>query len=228
MTNLERVKFEVLDVDRRTASRIERRFESISSTAEGFDVIDQDTHSQATELLKALKSLRKEIVSYWQPMKTQAHDLWKLIRSREKSMLDGVDVTGKSINGRLDAYENELAAKAEALRKEEEEKALAAAVALEDAGLEESAEAVLDVIDRIPVVDVTGGGMSVSLPKTEGVHFRTSPDFEVVDVSKIKQEFLIPDLKLIRKMVTAHGFDATKIVGEGIRVFEKKTRVVRT
>jgi len=214
--------------DRMAEARLEARFESIATTAEDFYVIDQDTHGQATELLKGLKALRKEIVSYWKPMKTQAHDLWKLIRAREKSMLDLADDAAKGIDGRLDAYENELAAKAEALRKEEEEKALAAAVALEDAGLEESAEAVLDVIDRIPVVDVTGGGMSVSLPKTEGVHFRTSPDFEVVDVSKIKQEFLIPDLKLIRKMVTAHGFDATKIVGEGIRVFEKKTRVVRT
>jgi len=205
--------------DRMAEARLEARFESIATTAEDFYVIDQDTHGQATELLKGLKALRKEIVSYWKPMKTQAHDLWKLIRSREKAMLDLADEAAKGIDDRLDVYETGLRKAAAERMAEVEEQALAAAAVLEDAGLDESADAQLDSVPE---------KVEVEIPEVEGVHFRTSFDFEVVDVSKINADFMVPDLKTIRKMVTAHGLGATKVVGEGIRVFEKKTRVVRT
>jgi hypothetical protein len=219
MTEAQRVKLMKTEDDLAAQVRLEDRFESIATTASGFAIVDQDTHGQATELLKALKGLRKEIVSYWQPMKSQAHDLWKLIRAREKTMLDLADESSNQINGRLDAFEDDLRAQAEAARRKDEERALEAAAVLEDAGLDAEAEAQLDSVPET---------VEPEIPKVEGVHFRTSPDFEVLDILKIHREYLMPNLPVIRKVVTAHGFGATKIVGEGIRVYEKKTRVVRT
>jgi len=217
----ERAKVQIVktDDDLMIEKRLEIQFESIAATADGFDVVDGDTHIQATGLLKSLKHLRKEIVAYWQPMKTQAHDLWKMIRAREKSMLDLADEAAKNIDARLATYEARLFAEAEKKRLAEEEQALAAAAILEDAGLEEAAEAQLETVPE---------KVEAEIPEVEGVHFRTRIEFEVVDVSKINSDFMVPDLKTIRKMVTAHGLSAQKIVGDGIRVYETKTRVVRT
>lgn len=219
MTEDQRVTLTKTDHDLAAQSKLETRFESISTTASGFDVVDRDTHGQATELLKALKALRKEVVAYWKPMKSQAHDLWKLIRAREKTMLDLADEAAKDIDARLGAFEDEIRKEEEKKRIEDEERALAAAAVLEDAGLDEAAEAQLDAVPET---------VEPEIPEIEGVHFRTRVEFEVVDISKINSDFMVPDLRAIRQMVTAHGLAATKIVGEGIRVYETKTRVVRS
>jgi hypothetical protein len=97
----------------------------------------------------------------------------------------------------------ELAAKKKA---EEERKKLAEEM--------EVPEEVLPAVPETPVA-----------PQTEGLAFRTDYDFEIVDRTKIKPEFMSIDAVKIRKIVKSLKHDAEGMVG-GIKVVEKKTPVV--
>lgn len=58
-------------------------------------------------------------------------------------------------------------------------------------------------------------------PSAQGIGSRTLKRFEILDASKIKREFLIPDETAIGKLITHLGARAEEIVGRGsIRYYE--------
>lgn len=101
----------------------------------------------------------------------------------------------------------------ERLRKIEEERQLAEAIAHEDAGEFEEAQAVFEQEVVAPVVEMPK-------PQAAGVSMRKTWGFEIVSPDAIKRAFLIPDEKRIRALVKALGPDAAAQVG-GIVVREE-------
>lgn len=181
-------------------------------------------YEAATHLLSMAKELAKKIREHYAPLKQKAHDTHKAIVAAENEMLSPVLTVQERLNGALDVYERQLKEEAHiaeaAAQKAAEDAIIQRAAALEEAGMVEEAERILD--SPVPAVVVDS-----KPPKVAGVSVRRIWDFEVVDESKIALEFMVPDLVKIRKAVRAHGQRAPKVVGQGIRVFERTIRAKR-
>lgn len=189
---------------------------------------------KAVGLLKALKSLRKEIEESYKPSLDKIRLAEKTLRDEMKSRLAPVDEAEAKIKQLMLAYdkaeqerirkEREIALE-EAKKRAEEEKARQVE-ALKMAGLE-------DIADQVKEVDPV---VSIELPKQEkvaGISYRKNYRAEVVDLKELvkavadgnaplstvmanekvlnqfakamKEEFVIPGCKLIVEKIAVNG-----------------------
>ncbi len=91
------------------------------------------------------------------------------------------------------------------LKEQAEHVALDEAAAMERAGRNEEAEAVLA---QAETAVLQGGMMGSELPKLPGISFRTKHKGRVVDASKLDPKYLMPDQAAIDKVADALGKDA--------------------
>lgn len=79
------------------------------------------------------------------------------------------------------------------------------------------------------VQPVTVAPVAVIRPvKSEGIGLRKTKKFRMIDPMKLLRPYLMPDEKLIQRVVTARGKDAEQLVGPGsIEVYEKESESVR-
>lgn len=172
-------------------------------------------------------------LSWWldfiEPIVSTAHKAWKTTTERRESVAAPLRRAKVSLSSAIGFYktqeERKRAAAEEKLRaemrKQAEDAKINTAVAMEAAGQNGAAEAVLDAPVVMP---------AVVLPKqtdTEGTYTRTNWKFAIVDESKIPREFMIPDLKKIGGIVRSAKKDAEKMI-PGIEVQEEKTEVFQS
>lgn len=203
--------------------KIEERALTISEQAMKSEITTADQYVAAGELWKTLAGLEKEIKDTFGPLKKKASDAHKAVVAKEKEHLGPIEKAKryvKQIMGDWDDEQERIRREKqrqleEKLRKEAEDQKLADAIAAEDAGDLEEAEAILSEETEAPVVE-----LQKQTPKLSGGPvYRENWTFEIEDETKIPREFLVPDNVKIGQVVRAMK-SQTKI--PGIRAFSRR------
>jgi len=173
-----------------------RRGNAILSGAEAIDIKDDLDYEDAAGYVKNIKAVRQEIMAFTKDTVTKAHEAHKAATTMRNNLLDPLKEADGVIRKKMLAFQVERDKAAEKLAEK----------VAEETGSEVMAEA---------------AAHSAAVPKVSGIGNVSTWDFEVTDESKIKAEFMVPDLVRIRKVVRTMHYDAERVVG-GIKVKEKK------
>jgi DNA-binding protein H-NS len=114
-------------------------------------IVDLETHAKAKEYGKRLKGMKLFVLDMFKDPKKKAHELHKSMTTSEQKYLQPIEKTMNLLNSKLDAYERAERERAEAEARErqkeadrlEQERTLKEAVAAEEAGDQELAEAIV-------------------------------------------------------------------------------------
>lgn len=208
-------------------AEIQQKAAGIVEKAKAHAVVDQESYDIATNTLKGLKAMMKEIEATFDPIAKKAHDAWKEVLAQKKRHIEPLETADKILRRKAADWfaeqdrirrEAERQALEEARRKAEEEQ-IARAQFLQDAGALELAEKVIEQPVKVGPVKV-----AAPAPDKNGVGFREVWTFEIVDASLLPREFLIPDEVAIRKRVQAMKGE-TNI--PGVKVSVRKEAIVR-
>lgn len=189
-----------------------------------FVVKDANDYETAMEFQKTLKGRKKEIEAHFKPMVEAANKAHKAVTKKKNEYLEPIKeamnnialVCGDYLEVVRKAEEVEAAKRreeaAEEARKAVEEHA--AKVEAEDPGKavalrEVAEEAAQDAAAAVEVEETVA-------PKVSGQVVRKNWKFEIVDASKIPDEYMIPDEKAIGAMVRAKDGE---IEIPGVRVY---------
>jgi hypothetical protein len=191
-------------------------------------IVDAATAQAAAARYKKLRDLEKMWKGHHDPVVASAYETHRLACEQRKK---GLDPIAKETRAQADEIgrwdmeqerireEEQRRLEAEA-RKKEEDAALEAAALLEEDGRAQDA---LDVIEEA----ITAPAPVTSAPpkqKYEGASVGRVSDWKLVDMSKVKLEFLQLDTVKINALVRTLGADAEDVVGRGsIQVFKKAT-----
>jgi hypothetical protein len=222
--------------------------------AQALEITDAATFAEAAEFAKLVKAYLTEVDSFMGPIVASAHAAHKTaVGKRDGLKKYALDAEG-IVKQRMAAYhaeqerirrEQEEAARRERERLEAEERARVAAenarlqAEAEEARLREALEAeqrgdaqAARRIIEAPVVAPTVAARPVFVPpvqaaqppKVDGVAFRETWDFEIVDESRVPREYLQVDRVKLGQVVRAMK-GRTSI--PGVRVFSKPVTSVR-
>ncbi len=120
--------------------QIETAVDLVASYGRTITVVDQATLQVASEMLGKIAAIKKEVISYWQPLKEAAHKTWKGICDKENQMVTPIATAERSIKDRVDSYVMEERAKARAIEAEAARRQKEAADALLAAAQKADAE----------------------------------------------------------------------------------------
>jgi len=184
-------------------------------------VIDNVTMSQADQLIKDMRAVRKEISAAFDPIISkayQAHKEAKLQKDKaEQPLIDAENFLKPQIKRYLDLQEAKRIAEENRLRIEaqiaEENRRLAEAAQLEAEGLKAEAEAILDT--PAPIVMPT---VEKTTPKADMRLYRKVWKFEVTDFAKLPDQYKMPNDSAIGQVVRALK-EKTKI--PGVRIWQE-------
>lgn len=176
--------------------KIENQITTTQEKALQIAVIDNDTYSQAGELLKLHKGLEKQIKAYFEPMKKKASDAHKEICAKENEELAKLVPTIQYLNKQMTSWniEQERVRQAEEIRlrreaeKAEEERRLQAAIEAEAAGAKEEATAILDepIYVPPPIVEKV-------VPKVSGQTMTTTWKWRLKNIDLVPRQYLTTD-----------------------------------
>ncbi len=205
--------------------KIESKRNGLLDRAKELVIKDAETKQIAWDLLNGIAELRKDITADFADSKKKAYDAWKAICGQENKHLQNLDEPDKLIRGKLSAYETECkriqeqldrqqreaARKAqEQAQKAAEEKQIQEAIAAEQAGKPEVAQAILATpVIVAPVAPVVVPTVPVVVPhavsaKVEGQGSMIENwYFEITDHNAIPREYLIVNESAIGKVVRA-------------------------
>ena len=206
---------------------IENKAMSVPFRAKAILITDNETYIAATELLMAIKDIRKEIDETFGPIISKAFAVHKEAVGQKKKVEAPLVEAEGIIKPRIGSYlaeqeqirlTDERRLQEEA-RKRAEEEQLAEAVALEASGESVAAEALIQApIAPPPVI------LPKSVPKVSGVSSRKGWKWRLKDPSKVKREFLMVDEVKINSIVRSLGKNAEEVVC-GIECYEETTIV---
>lgn len=156
--------------------------------ARAIRIADAVSYAQACEFLKGIKALRSEIADTFQPHITRAHESHKALlkeKADAEAPLAEAERIAKSALVTYDQQQEQARRAEEArvraeLQRQETERRLAEAVALEDAGELAEAEALIDEPITVPVVAV-----APTMPKVSGITYRETWSAEVTDLAAL-------------------------------------------
>jgi len=166
-------------------------------------VTDAATFAAAGERVKSLTEIEKKVTGYWAGLKEAAHKTWKGIVSKEKDMLDPLgkkkDEQKQLAKAWFDAEEKkrieaERVAQ-EAARKQAEGEALEQAVAVEQSGDKDVAEAIISAPVVAPQVVVP-----TTVPKGYGGMTQKYYSATVTDIKALARAVLagqVPEMAII-------------------------------
>ncbi len=165
-------------------------------------------------------AIKKKIEADFAPTKAAAYASWKTVVSQESGHLDGIDAGRRIEKQLMDAYlkEKEAVRAAQeatlqaAAKAQAESDAISRAVAMEAAGQQDEADAIIAQPVEAPVVVVPR-----TVPKAETV-IRKVKKFEVTDASKLPRQYLTPNMTAIGGVVRSLGLAANI---PGIRIWEE-------
>ena len=172
--------------------------------AKSMSVINNHTNEQATNFIKALKNLQKEIKSELRPAIEKAHELHRHLTSQEKRLLAPLQDAEQLVKSKVSKFLFDQ----EKIRKEAQQKE----VEMADAHEERTGEFV-----PAPIVES-------KVNKQEGVSTKVNWKFEVTMPHLIPREYLTPDDKLIGGYVRAMK---DKACIPGVRILSENTVSVR-
>jgi len=194
---------------------------TVYEQAKAITVTDNLTMTQADDLVKSMRLVRKEIGLAFDPIIAKAFAAHKEAKAqKDRAELPLIQAEGylkPQIKRYIDEQEYKRQEEENRLRiearKVEEERRLAEAVQLEAEGFKEEAEATLTTPTPIimPTVEKT-------TPKADMRIYGKNWKFRIVDESKLPREYLIPDLIKIRGIVRALK---EKCIINGIQVYEE-------
>ncbi len=197
----------------------------------GPKIQDQATLERVNKAKLYIRELRNEVRKVFEPMKKKAYAAYKEILNQYKKVEAPIIEAEKYCDRLLAEWfaeqrrirEEAERKRLEAIRKqkEEEERKLREALEAENAGKKEEAEKIINQVIEAKPPEVK----TPEKPKLKGVYSRIDYDFEIVDVTKIPREYMIPDETLIRKVIRA---SKGKVVIPGIKVIAKEIVVTRT
>lgn len=202
---------------------------TIIDEAQTMVIIDNEGLEIAGSLLLGIKDLRKKIAETFDPIIDKAHKAHKEAIAQKKKTEAPLVEAERIIKPKMGKYreQQERERQAEIRRQEElarkimEEQQIQDAVEADLSGNKEEAEAILndDLLPApIPKVDEP--------MKPEGIAFRPSWTFEIIDANKIPRNYMIPNEKLIGSTVRLMK---DKVAAEktipGIRVSMEKVPV---
>jgi uncharacterized protein with von Willebrand factor type A (vWA) domain len=195
-------------------------------------VTDQASYNLATDVLKQVKGLLKEIDDTFGPIVSAAHAVHKEALAKKAKYEEPLKKMESSLRARAQVWvqeqdrirkEAEREAERERAEKEAEErkKQQQEAEALRSTGDEKAAKQV----EAVNIVVVASG----AAPRIDqnGVASRDVWKYEITDVEKLPREFLIPDERKIGEFVRTFKGEAAEVLGEGVRVYSEKSLIVR-
>ena len=194
---------------------------TVYEQAKAITVQDNATMTQADELIKSMRLVRKEIGLAFDPIIAKAFAAHKEAKAQkdraELPLIQAEEYLKPQIKRYIDQQEQIRIAEENRLRieaqKAEEEKRLAEAAQLEAEGLKEEAEAVLEAPQPIvmPTVERT-------TPKADMRLYRKVWKFEVTDFSKLPDQYKMANESAIGQVVRGLK-EKTKI--PGVRIWQE-------
>lgn len=164
-------------------------------------IIDEASLKQASSMRTALKDLLKQVTDYKETKTRPLNEALKIIRAETKPLESAIDDALSSINRKMTVYQNEQVRIAD-----EKASKIAQRVAPGKGNL--SPETAVRRID------------SLAVPKQVGsVKFNTVRKFEVMDVTLLPHEYILPNETAIRTAMR------NNIQLPGVRYYEEKVPV---
>lgn len=221
-------------------TELEAEAGSLLSVARGFAITTPEDAQNAAAFLQECKALKERVTDTFGPLKKAASDAHKKVVATERENLEPIDKADQLVRAKLIGWNaqqeriraEELRAaqeKAEAearAQREAEAKALQeqAAAAKRAGAVEQAAElrATAKEIKAAPIVVAVEAPAPVA--KLDGVSTRYTYDFEVTNPALLPREYLTPDLKAIKGVVSSLK-DKTNI--PGVKVIRKSSVTVR-
>lgn len=206
-------------------SVIEGKYREVMGEVEGISIGTDEDVEIAGYTLKTVKAIQKEVVSTFKPAIEQAHRAHKAIIAAQNKYLNPLNKAEKKIKVAISNFVMERERKAkeeqrkmleEARRKAAEEAQKAAEEALDKGDLERAIA--LEETAGDPKGFVIPGPAAPTKPKVPGLVTREDWKYEIVDASLLPREYLMPDERRIRKVVSALKSEA-KI--PGVRVWKE-------
>jgi len=167
---------------------------------EAFEIMTKEDLEFAAEILSDTKANWKRVEEKRKEITAPLNKALKAVNDLFKPVLGYYEKCERLIKGKL----TDSHAKAEAAARQALEAAGAAAAAGDEGALSDA---------------LAGHDAAVTFPVADGIQYRSTWKFEIIDESKIPQKYMMPNVKLIQGVVT-HEKGATEI--PGIRVFEEK------
>ena len=196
MTTLEQVNQQ--EVEQKTSLAVQK--------ANGLTIDSNPSYESAAEMLKAVKSLQKEVKATFDPVCKATNDAWKAATAARKKHSEPLETAEGIIKRKLGTYHQEQEKKRleveqrerERLKREAEDERLEAATNAEAAGDDAAAEQLLNA----PIIPAPVRS-NFTPPKVAGVAQRTNWKFEIIDVDKIPREHMEPNMTSIGGVVRA-------------------------
>jgi len=188
---------------------------SVPDQANAIIINSNEDYTRAGQLLITIKGIRKKIEETFKPIKQKMDAAKKEVLDQEKAADAPLAAAEAIIKPRIAQWnaEQERIRQAEEkrlqeiARKEEEDRQIAAAIAAEQSGNKEEAEAIIEApVQAAPVV------VPKLVPKVAGVSFTKQWKFRITDEAKIPRQYLCVDEQKIGAVVRAMK-DAANIPG---------------
>lgn len=189
----------------------------ITKNADTIVVTNESEFIAASEYLKANKKMQKNVSALLDPGIKKANEAHKFSTKHKNDLLAPLLTVARQVGAVIGAYLNKK--EQERLEIQRQEQKLLQQVAdkkaelLKNLGCEVEAKMAKDEPTIAPIK------IKKVIPKT-GVSIKRTFDFEIIDATKIKGEFMVPDEAKIRALVKSLGKNAESYIG-GIRVFDK-------
>jgi hypothetical protein len=168
----------------------------------------------ASAMRDKIKERQGAIKDFMKPLVDAAHKAHKALTTRRGELLKPFEEAEASLNKKMVDWQTaEDARLAEEQKRADEAAILEHAAKAEEEGNDALAEAIVEG-------EVAVAAAPVEKSQTKGVSFVETWQFEIEDAFKIPRQFLIPDEKSIKAVVTAQK-GRTQI--PGVRVFPKKS-----
>lgn len=209
----------LVDEQPEAVAELETTALTTADEARSLKITNDSEYEAAGHFLRTeVKAVLKRADEIFDPSIKAAHESHKAaIKAKKEATADLVEAE-KAVKRLMGQYAQDqerkrIATEAEAERQRHEE-----AETLRAFGADDEAES----------VEATPATVQKAKPKAEGVSIRRRWTFELLDASKLKPEFLVPDTTKIQKVVNALKEDAAGAVGEGaIKVTETSDVAVR-
>ena len=170
---------------------------SIPEQARAIQVVDNETYSQAGEILITIKGLRKEIGAAFDPIIKKAHEAHKEAKAQKDKAEAPLIEAENIIKPALAAYDREQERlrreeeerQREIARKAEEERRLQEALQAEKEGDAAAAQAIIEEPVYVPPVVI-----EKTTPKVQGISMQKVWKFRVTNEALIPREYMTPDM----------------------------------
>ena len=195
---------------------------SVPDQARQIQIKSQDDYVRASELILTIKAIRKKITDIFKPIKQKMDAAKQEVLDQEKLVDKPLQEAESLLSPRIIAWnreqerirQEEEARLREIARKEEEERQLQAAIAAEQSGNKEEAQAIIETpVQATPVV------VPKAVPKVAGMSIRENWKFRITNEKLIPRDYLkVDEVKIgqvVRAMKSACNIPGVEIYNEG-------------